>query len=275
MSRPLATVASWEYRLAVRARWVLVMGTVFAVLAVAVTLLAFRTVRSLGLQGIGPAGAALVNLGVLLPSLMGLLLGAGSFAGERNHGMLSLLLVQPVRPGGVVLGAFLGLTGSLWTTLALGYGATLVILSGAATAGEVPALAALIGATFAVTAVGVAMGAAVASWSGGRLQALATAAGVWILLALGLDLALAALAPTVHLGPGGLLVAVLLNPLEAARILALLGADLEGSALGPFGAYLLSRLGPGGATGILLADLASWIAVPLGLARWALSRRDL
>ena len=50
-----------------------------------VTLLAFRTVRELGLSGIGPASATLVNLGVLLPSLMGLLLGAGSLVGARNR----------------------------------------------------------------------------------------------------------------------------------------------------------------------------------------------
>ena len=56
------------------------MAAIFGLLCVVVTLLAFRTVREFGLAGIGPASAALVNLSVLLPSLMGLLLGAGSVA---------------------------------------------------------------------------------------------------------------------------------------------------------------------------------------------------
>ncbi len=275
MTRAVAAVAAWEYRLAVRARWVLAMGAAFALLAAAVTVLALGTVRSLGSTGIGPAGAALVNLGVLLPSLMGLLLGAGSFAGERDHGVLTMLLAQPVRPSRVVVGAFLGLAGSLWTTLAIGYGAALVLLSAVARAEDVPALAALVGATFAVAASGVAVGAAVAAWSGGRLQALAISTGLWILLALGFDLALAALAPSVHLGPGGLLVGVLLNPLEAGRVLALLGTNLEGTALGPFGAYLLARFGAGGAVALLAADLVAWVVGPLALASRALARRDL
>ncbi len=275
MNSPVRALASWEYRLAIRGRWVLVMGGIFALLGMIVTLMSFRTVRALGLDGIGPASTALVNLGVLLPSLLGLLLGAGSFTGERDHGLLSLLLAQPLRPLRVVLGVFLGLAGSLVTILAIGYGTILVVVSGAARAADLPGLAALIGASMAVAGVGVALGAVLASWSQSRLKALAMATGLWIVLALGLDLALAAVAPTVHLGPEGLLVAILANPLEAARILALLGADLRGSTLGPFGAYLLARWGQAGAMAILATDLAAWIAAPLAAARFALANRDL
>jgi hypothetical protein len=79
---PTTLIASWEYRTAVRTRWVLTMAAVFGGLCVIVTLLAFRTVRELGLTGIGPASATLVNLGVLLPSLMGLL-RRGLVTGQR------------------------------------------------------------------------------------------------------------------------------------------------------------------------------------------------
>ena len=99
--------------------------------------------------------------------------------------------------------------------------------------------------------------------------------GVWILTALGLDLALAALAPALQLGPTGLLVANLLNPLEAGRVLALLGTNLRGSALGPFGAYLVSTFGSGGAVAILVLALATWVLVPLQVARVVLPRKDL
>ena len=275
MSGAVGAIAAWEFRLAARARWILAMGAVFALLAGGVTFLALGRVRSLGSTGIGPAGAALVNLGVLLPALMGLLLGAGSFAGERDHGMLALLLAQPIQPGRVVLGAFLGLAGSLWATLGIGYGVALLLLSAVARGHDVLAIAVLVGSTFAVAAVGVAVGAALAAWSRRRLQALALATALWIALALGFDLALAAVAPTVRLGPGGLLVAVLMNPLEAGRILALLGMELEGTALGPFGAYLLVRFGTAGSIALLAADLIAWEAAPLALARSVLSRGDL
>ena len=272
---PTRVIASWEYRNAVRARWVLTMAAVFGLLCVAVTLLAFRTVRELGLSGIGPASATLVNLGVLLPSLMGLLLGAGSLAGSREQGMLAMICAQPLKRSQVTAGAFLGLTGSLWTTLGIGFGCAMLIMAGVARGSDVPALVTLIGATFGVAAASVAIGVAVSALVGSRVQAISFAVGLWIVLSLGVDLALAALAPSVHLGPAGLLGAILLNPLEAGRILALLGTNFQGTALGPFGAYLIATFGKVGTVALLVADLVAWTVAPLLVARWALPRRDL
>ena len=275
MSAPAAIVAGWEFRNSVRARWVLTMGAVFALLCATVTVLAFRTVRELGLTGIGPASASLVNLGVLLPSLMGLLLGSGSLVGAREQGMLSMMCAQPVRRSSVALGTFLGLTGSLWTTLGIGYGVSLVIMAGVAEGTDVPALATLIGATSAVAAASVAIGVGVSAVVASRVQAVAAGVGLWVVLSLGVDLALAALAPTVQLGTAGLLWAILLNPLEAGRILALLGTNFEGTALGPFGAYLVSRFGTAGSVLLLGGSITAWTLVPLLVAVRALRRRDL
>jgi ABC-type transport system involved in multi-copper enzyme maturation permease subunit len=274
-ARPVSVIASWEYRTAVRARWVLTMAVVFGLLCVVVTLLAFRTVRELGLSGIGPASATLVNLGVLLPSLMGLLLGAGSLVGAREQGMLAMICAQPLRRSAVATGAFLGLTASLCATLGIGFGVAMLIIAGVATASDVPALVTLIGATLGVGAASVAIGVAISSLVSNRVQALTLAVGLWIVLSLGVDLALAALAPSVHLGPTGLLAAVLANPLEAGRILALLGTNFEGTALGPFGAYLVGTFGRWGAVALLAASLVAWTLVPLRVARWALPRKDL
>lgn len=275
MSGVVPVVASWEYRNSVRARWVLTMAAIFAVLCVAVTLLAFRTVRELGLTGIGPASATLVNLGVLLPSLMGLLLGAGSLVGAREQGMLAMMAAQPVRRASIATGVFVGLTGSLWTTLGVGFGIAMLIMSSVASANDVPALVTLIASTFAVAAASVSTGVAVSSITRTRAQAVSVAVGLWILFSLGVDLGLAALAPSVHLGPAGLLAAILMNPLEAGRILALLGTNFRGTALGPFGAYLISRFGSFGTVALLVADFAAWTGIPLLFARWALARADL
>jgi ABC-type transport system involved in multi-copper enzyme maturation permease subunit len=275
MNAPAAAIAGWELRGSLRARWVLAMAAIFGFLCVLVTLLSFRTVRELGLTGIGPASATLVNLGVLLPSLMGVLLGAGSLVGAREQGMLAMLAAQPIRRSAIPLGAFAGLTGAIWATIALGDGAALVVLSGVARASDVPALVALLGATLAVATASVAIGVAISAIATSRVQAVAGAVGYWVLAAIGVDLALAAIAPSIHLGPRALLAAILLNPLEAGRVLALLGTNLEGTALGPFGAYLISTFGPVGSVVLLSADLLLWVLVPLLAARWALPRRDL
>jgi ABC-type transport system involved in multi-copper enzyme maturation permease subunit len=175
----------------------------------------------------------------------------------------------------VATGAFLGLTASLCTTLGIGFGVAMLIIAGVATTSDVPALVTLIVATLGVGAASVAIGVAISSLVSSRVQAVSIAVGLWIVLSLGVDLALAALAPSVHLEPTGLLVAILANPLEAGRILALLGTNLEGTALGPFGAYLISTFGRWGTIAVLVGDLVAWTLVPLGVARWALPRKDL
>lgn len=274
MNGPTVAVAGWELRGAVRSRWVLGTAVAFAAIALAVTLLGLRSLGSLGLSGVGPASAGLVNLGVLLPPLMGLLLGAGSIAGARERGVLAMTLAQPVPRWRLVTGTFLGLAAALWATVGLGYGLAALVLAGVAETSDLGSLGALVLATAAAATAGLAVGMAISAAATGRTQAVSLAVAAWFVLALGMDLALAGLGPAIRLGPGGLLVAVLLNPLEGARILALLGASPEGTALGPFGAYLLDRFGSGGAALLLSGSLVAWTAAPLAAARVFLQRRS-
>jgi ABC-type transport system involved in multi-copper enzyme maturation permease subunit len=275
MTAAVWVVARWEYRRSVTARWVMTMAAVFALLCFAVTVLALGTVRDLGLTGVGPASATLVNLGVLLPSLMGLVLGAGSLVGAGETGLLAMMAAQPIARPALAVGATLGLTRALWTTLAVGFGVAAIVLAGVAAAGDVAAIVALILATACVSAASVSIGVAISAIAGSRVQAISAGVATWIVLSLGVDLGLAALAPSIHLGPAGLLVAVLADPLESGRILALLGSNLEGTALGPFGAYLLSAFGTVGSVVLLCATLAAWFLAPMWLARTALRARDL
>ena len=266
-------VAGWELRGAVRSRWVIGTAIAFAAIALAVTLLGLRSLSTLGLSGVGPASAGLVNLGVLLPPLMGLLLGAGSLAGARERGILAMMVVQPVRRWTLIGGMFVGLAGALWLTIALGFAAAALVLAGVAETSDLGSLGLMVLTTLAVGTAGLAIGIGLSSLASGRTQAVSLAVAIWFVLALGMDLALAGLGPAVRLGPGGLLIAVLLNPLEAARVLALLGVSPGGTALGPFGAYLLDRFGVTGSAVMLGASLAFWCVAPLVIARAALKRR--
>ena len=271
----LGAMAVWELRSAVRSRWVVGTAIVFALTSLGVTLLGLGSLRSLGLSGVGPASAGLVNLGVLLPPLMGLLLGAGSLAGARERGLLAMMAAQPVSRATLVIGMFLGLAAALWVTVALGFGLSALVLAGVAKVSDLAPLGALVATTLAVGTAGVALGIGISSVSSGRTQAVALAVAAWFVLSLGMDLALAGLGPAVTLGAQGLLLAVVLNPLEAGRILALLAADPSGAALGPFGSYLIERFGSPGAALVLTSALAAWTVVPLLVARRWLRRRPI
>lgn len=275
MSGPILAMSGWEYRNASRSRWVIGTAVAFALLCLAVSLLGLRSLRELGLSGVGPASAALINLGVLLPALMGLLLGGNALVAAREQGVLAMFAVQPVSRGSLVLGPFLGVSAALGASVLLGFGVAATVLSGVARRSDVMPLAALVGSTLAVAVTCVAIGIGVSAVSRSRLQATSTAITIWFLLALGMDLVLAAVAPAVRMGPAGLLVAVVCNPLEAGRVLALLGSTPDGTALGPFGAYLVESFGSGGAAAILISSLVFWTLLPLVVARWVIAKGDL
>lgn len=267
-------LAGFELRGAVRSRWLSVGGLIFGGAAVAVTLAGLRSLSALGLAGAGAATDGLVHLSLLLPPLIGLLLGAGSLARDRERGMLAMLASQPVRRGVLPLAAFTGSVLAVWVVLAAGLGIALVLLATVATFADIAALGVVLGVGLAATASAVAIGVAISALASTHHQATASAAAVWLLLALGMDLLLAGVAPGLRLGPAGLLAAVVANPLEAARIWALLALE-GGTALGPFGDYLVARFGASGTHGFLAGVMALWTVGPLLLARRVTARRDV
>jgi ABC-type transport system involved in multi-copper enzyme maturation permease subunit len=267
-------LAGFELRGAARTRWLTVGGAIFAAAALAVTLAGLRSLSALGLGGAGAATDGLVHLALLLPPLIGLLLGAGSLARDRERGMLAMVASQPIRRGSLPLAAFAGSLLATWVVLAAGLGLALVLLATVATTTDLAAFVVVLGVGLAATASAVAIGVAISAVASTHHQATAAAASVWLLLALGMDLLLAGVAPGLRLGPAGLLAAVMLNPLEAARVLAVMLLE-GGSALGPFGEYLTRRFGGSGAKGVLFASLAAWTGGPLLLARIVTVRRDV
>jgi Cu-processing system permease protein len=269
-----AALAGWELRTAARSRWITAFGAVFGAACLAVAVFGLRTLKELGQTGSSAVADGLLVLGVLLPPLLGLVAGAGSIAGARERGTLAMFLTQPLRPGSVVAGAFLGLTGAVWCVVAVAFGAAAVAVAAVADTADLVAYAAVTGAALATGAVAVAIGIAISSLAANRMQAIATAAAAWFVLAIGADLVLAVVVPSFQLGPRGMLAAVLLNPLESVRILAVLTIDGDGRSLGSFGAHLLDRFGSSGSRLVLLAGVAAWIAVPLAVARAAVRRRD-
>ena len=270
----VVAVAGWELRLAVRGR--LVMGTAltFTVVCVLATLLGLRSVSSLGLAGVGPGTGALINLAILFPPLMGITLGANSLSSARERSLLPLMLVQPFSRLDHVCGVVLGLVGAVWLTIGFGFGASALLLARVAGTSDVSGLLAIVGSALGVGVVSVAIGVAISALAGSRLQALGVSMGLWFLFAFAIDLVLAGVAAAVHLGPFGLFVGVLLNPLEAGRILMVLASGADALTLGPFGAYLNNTVGTAAAAMAVCASLAGWTVLSLLVAWAGIARRE-
>jgi len=272
--RAVTAVAGWEFRLAVRGRLVTGTALTFTVVCVVATLLGLRSLSDLGLAEVGPGTAALINLAILFPPLMGVMLGANSFSSARERGLLPLMLVQPLSRLDHVAGVMIGLVGAVWLTIGFGFGASALLLAGVAGTADVAGLLAIVAAALGVGVVAVALGVAISAMAGSRLQALGLSMGLWFLFAFAIDLILAGVASGAHLGPFGLFVGVLLNPLEAGRVLMVLASGGDALTLGPFGAYLNDTVGAAWAALAVCASLVTWTGLSL-LTSWAgISRRE-
>jgi Cu-processing system permease protein len=271
-TRPAWRIAIWEMRGAARSRWVIAAAALYALLAVGVALVNLRSMSVLGLRGIGAAVDGIFAVGLLVPPLFGIVLGAGAVAGARDQGALAMIAAQPLRRGSIVWGVFLGMTATVWAAVGVGLGLVAVVTAPAMTGADLAGLGVAAATTLLAGAAGVALGTLVSTVASGRGQATAVAVAIWFLVALGIDVVLVALAP-VSLGPVGLLAVTVANPLATIRTLGILVT--EPANLGPLHFFLESRFGSALAVTLLGGVLVAWIWAPVAAASYAIRRRDI
>jgi Cu-processing system permease protein len=255
-----------ELREALRNRWLLGYGAVFAALALSLSLVGLRLAGAVGLEGYGRTTASLLNLCLSLVPLIALLLGSVGLSGDRETGVLEMFLAQPLARGHLLLGRFLGALGAIGLATLLGFGIAGTLIGLATGSGGGLRYLAFLGIALALAAVFLAVGYAIAVLVRNRVQAIAVSLGLWFGCVVGFDLTLIGAGTLAGAGMQILTAGMLLNPVQVARLLALLLLDPSLEVLGPVGGFLISRLGPAGATSLLLGALGAWIGGPLLLA---------
>jgi ABC-type transport system involved in multi-copper enzyme maturation permease subunit len=203
-----------------------------------------------------------------------MVVGAMTLAGEREGAFLTMLRAQGVAPIKLVAATWLAVAFSAALSLLLGFGLSAVILASAVPISDLIGFAGLLLVALAVAAAAAAIGTLIGVLAETRLQAGLAAVAAWFVVAIGLDLLLLGLGVFARIGEAALFGAVLVNPLETGRILALLAIDGSAASLGPAGGFVVTQLGLAPAMGMLAAALAAWIAVPLLLAGRLLGSRD-
>lgn len=273
---PALLCARQELLLAVRSRWLQLFAAVFAGLSLAVAGAGYVLSGGHGLQDFGRTAASLVQLVLLLVPLMSLSFGVLALTPER--GISELLFAQPVARTHILAGRYLGLFASLAAAQAIGFGLAGLVLYEQAGALDLGAFVAVVAVSLALTAVFLSMAAMLTPTSAGRrARALALALVVWFVAVILYDVAVLGVASLVRSGTASrlLMTAALVNPIGAARIVAL--TAVEGPAA--FGAASLALLRfIGGAPAVMLLgslSLAFWSIVPLIIAAWRLDRADL
>jgi len=275
----MATVwlcARHELLLAARSRWLQWFAVVFAGLALLVAASGYVISGGHGLQDFARTAVSLVQLVLLIVPLAALVFGSLTLSPER--GAAELLYAQPVPRSAILAGRVLGLFLALAAAELLGFGvAGLAVQYYAGPYGASQFLI-VIALSLALTAVFVAVAAALASGvPGRRARTLAISLVVWFVAVILFDLAALGAASLLKSGAASrlLITAALVNPVDAGRTGAYLA--IEGtSAFGGASLALLRFAGGERMTAALvIGSMLLWTAVPTWIAARRLGRADL
>ncbi|PSC06014.1 hypothetical protein SLNSH_06480 [Alsobacter soli] len=273
----IAIMAGKEIQEGLRNRWVLATTLLMAGLALALTFLGSAPTGSVGVRALDVVIVSLSSLTIFLLPLIALLISHDAIVGEMERGTMLLLLSYPVARWQVVLGKFFGHLAILAFATLLGYGAAAVALlaTGAAIdAASWIAFAAMIASSVALGAVFIALGYLVSALAGNRGTAAGVCIGIWLALVLIYDMALLGLLVVDQgrvISGAALDTLLLLNPTDVYRLVNLAGFANVSAFSGMAGLAGGAALGPT----TLVAALALWTVLPLGLASLSFSRREL
>ena len=274
---PLVLCARQELTLAVRSRWTQIFAVVFAVFALAVAASGYILSGGSGFQDFSRTAASLVQLVLLLVPLTALVSGVMTLAPDA--GAAELLFSQPLARRTILLGKLAGVFLALVASQAIGFGAAGVCLFIRTGADGLGGFLAVVAASATLTAVFLAIAAAIASGdtSVRRARNLGLALVVWFVAVVLFDIAALGIASLLPSGLASrvLMVAAILNPVDAIRTGTMLA--VEGTTA--FGAASLAFLrftgGVSGAAAWLTSSVVAWLALSLVAASVRLTRADL
>jgi ABC-type transport system involved in multi-copper enzyme maturation permease subunit len=271
MTSQLATLARLELKEVLRSRWLFFCVTVYVALAGLFLLVGLRESAVVGFTGMERLLLSLSHALVVLLPLMALT-GTGLVVNRaRQDGTMEVLFSHPVERGSYLGAVTLVRYGTLLVPL-------LVLMPGLALAGRLAfgesmpwaflARALPVSAALLWSFVGIGLGISVHVFEPAKAMVYLLVA--WLLGVALLDFALVGAMLQWRLPTVAVFTLASLNPVEAARLALLSGAEPTLETLGPVGLFLADRLGGGP---LFMAGVL-WPFV-VGTAAWALARRRL
>ncbi|MHC4217735.1 MAG: ABC transporter permease [Planctomycetota bacterium] len=260
----ITTLARKEIRDSLRNRWFVLYSLAFAVLATALSFLSLAGTSTFGFAGYGRTAASLINLVILIVPLMGLTAGAGSVAAERESRTLAYLLAQPVTRFELLTGKYLGLALALIAALAIGFGASALLIAARQHVG-VADFARLIGLSCVLALSMLSVGVLISTVTRKASTAFGAAIVLWLVLVFLGDLGLMGSTLVFKLQVADLFQLSLLNPLQVFKMAALGSIHASLDVLGPAGLYATQTFGDA-LPWIFAGALAAWTVLPLAAA---------
>ena len=270
-------MARRELALSLRSRAIQMFAVLFAALALMVAASGYVLSGGSGLQDFSRTAASLVELLLLLVPLTALIFGVTVLT--PDVGAAELLYSQPVERRTVLAGQLLGVFLALTAAQAIGLGLAGLVLFARTGFDGLSGYLGLAAGSVALTAVFLAIAAAVAAGynSARRARALGSAVIIWLAAVVVVDIAALGVASALPSGLASktIIVSTLANPAGAVRTAVLM--MIEGTAAFGSASKALLRF-TGGVTNMALwlaLSITVWVAAPLAIATRRLRKTDL
>ena len=270
----IAAIAAKETRSGLRNRWFVLYAVIFTALSIGFSLIALGGSNLTGQPGFGRTSAGLLNLMLLMVPLIGLTVGAQSLVADRQDRSLDYLLAQPVSPGEVFIGKYLGAALSLVLLLVLGFGFSGIVMALRGTTAELGDFLMLIALTLCLGLGMLSIGYLVSSWATESAASLGIAVTLWLVFVVIGDLGLMGTSLVMDLRPDTLLAATLVNPLDVYKILSVDRLQTSLEILGPAGTYATNELGAA-LPPVMLFILDLWVILPHPLGNVIIKRANI
>jgi Cu-processing system permease protein len=256
-------IAQKELRDSLRNRWLWLYTIAFAGLALALSSVSMSSAGYGGFSGFGRTAASLINAVLLFVPLIGLTVGAGTLAPERERGTLTYLMAQPVTRAEVIFGKYVGAVLAISVALSLGFGAAGLALANQGSVNAETYLQ-MVGLAWLLALVALSLGMLISMLSRRAAMASGATMVLWLVMVFLGDLAIMGAALSIHFNVQTLLGLTMLNPLQVFKVAAIYGLQASLEALGPAGLYAVRTFGPW-LMPLLIGWLAIWVVAPLGV----------
>jgi Cu-processing system permease protein len=260
----MVLVAGRELRESLRSRWFLMAAGGFFALSLGLAWLGLAGAERSGVAGFDRTTASLLNLVLLFVPLLTLSLGSLGIAGEVEDGALGFLLAQPISRAEVYAGKYLGSLAAVSSAIAVGFGATGVVV-GVAAGGDAKVFLALVLRTVLLAAATLAIGTLLSSALLSRARVIGAAFSAWLLLVFLSDLGTIGIAIARDLSAEKILALALLNPIEEARVLGTMFLSDRADVLGPAGLSAIDLFGRSGTIAVAACGLIASALIALSL----------
>ncbi len=274
-SKTIRVIARQELVISVRNKWTIMFAVVFGILVVGVSYFGIMAEGFSGMQNFTRTSATLLNLVLYIVPLVALTMGTLSFTGEK--GSAELLFAQPVSRTEVLLGKMLGLFCSITLSTVIGFLVAGIIIAEVSGAGGISRYVAFVGLSLALSLVFLSVAVFASTLVRRTSKAFGLSLFLWFFFVLFYDLL--AIAGMLFLSGRAattfLFLSLFGNPVDLVRVASLIVLD-NVTMFGAAGAAMLRFLGGTSASvALLIAGLAVWTIIPLGISSRMLARQDI